>query len=392
LVQDKPGERVTWPAIERRRPSVGEAAPATLGSHAAAHGHGLVAKRQQSVATILIGRGGLLREGLKRILEATDFTIVASGSSLDELVVNPSPEHQLLLLIVDAGDDPQFAIGQMQLFKQRHPASRVAVLTQNDRMANLALLVQAGAHACFAPEATPLILLKALELVMLGETLLPSGILSSICQREEASIPQPAVAVGGCGVRLTAQEECILRLLVEGHPNKAIANKLGIAAATVKVHVKGILRKIGAGNRTQAAVWAMNNISLLKDDGPYLPALEAMGPVSALAAPSAQHEADLIPASAGGMPQEEVEDAPVPGAIQPKSKKSDGAIVPLKIDLRAERRIAEEEERRNAIIAKTDHLRQLREAREAAARKILRTCQSPLILAPSSPMASSTNP
>jgi hypothetical protein len=46
---------------------------------------------------------------------------------------------------------------------------------------------------------------------------------------------------------------------LRGDSNKMIARELGITEATVKVHLKGLLRKIGAGNRTQAAIWAMNN-------------------------------------------------------------------------------------------------------------------------------------
>ncbi len=47
---------------------------------------------------------------------------------------------------------------------------------------------------------------------------------------------------------------------MEGEPNKIIARKLHVAEATVKVHVKAILRKIGATNRTQAAMWAMDHL------------------------------------------------------------------------------------------------------------------------------------
>jgi two-component system nitrate/nitrite response regulator NarL len=50
--------------------------------------------------------------------------------------------------------------------------------------------------------------------------------------------------------------------LVKGDSNKSIARKIEIAEATVKVHVKAILRKIGVHNRTQAAIWAMNKGSL----------------------------------------------------------------------------------------------------------------------------------
>ena len=56
---------------------------------------------------------------------------------------------------------------------------------------------------------------------------------------------------------LSEREEQILKGLVKGLSNKIIARKLDIAEATVKVHMKSILRKIRVANRTQAAVWAL---------------------------------------------------------------------------------------------------------------------------------------
>jgi two-component system nitrate/nitrite response regulator NarL len=47
---------------------------------------------------------------------------------------------------------------------------------------------------------------------------------------------------------------------MQGEPNKVIARKLEVTEATIKVHVKAILRKIGVGNRTQAAMWATEHL------------------------------------------------------------------------------------------------------------------------------------
>ncbi len=59
---------------------------------------------------------------------------------------------------------------------------------------------------------------------------------------------------------LSTRESQILHCLTDGAPNKVIARKLDVAEATVKVHVKAILRKIGAANRTQAAMWATTHL------------------------------------------------------------------------------------------------------------------------------------
>ena len=57
--------------------------------------------------------------------------------------------------------------------------------------------------------------------------------------------------------QFSPRERSVLSLLQKGEPNKKIARDLGLTEATVKVHLKSILRKMGANNRTQAAVWAL---------------------------------------------------------------------------------------------------------------------------------------
>jgi DNA-binding NarL/FixJ family response regulator len=143
---------------------------------------------------------------------------------------------------------------QIEAFKQLHLDPRIAVVTRGGRTADMALLFQAGAHACFGESTNVAIFLKTLELVMLGQTLLPASMLPSASE-VGGRAPAP---VSGDPMRLSPQELRILRRLAEGQSNYTIAYEAGITESTVKVHVKSILRKIGANNRTQAAVWARN--------------------------------------------------------------------------------------------------------------------------------------
>jgi DNA-binding CsgD family transcriptional regulator len=79
--------------------------------------------------------------------------------------------------------------------------------------------------------------------------------------RNESKTP-PVTEADEIAPQLSPREQSILRCLVGGDSNKSIARKIDIAEATVKVHVKAILRKIRVHNRTQAAIWGMNNGSL----------------------------------------------------------------------------------------------------------------------------------
>jgi two-component system nitrate/nitrite response regulator NarL len=72
---------------------------------------------------------------------------------------------------------------------------------------------------------------------------------------------------------LSPREKSILRHLINGDSNKCIARKIDITEATVKVHVKAILRKIRVQNRTQAAIWGMNNGSLTRPANDSAPPL-----------------------------------------------------------------------------------------------------------------------
>lgn len=73
-------------------------------------------------------------------------------------------------------------------------------------------------------------------------------------------LAKSSLAPGGRRVRgLSEREEQVLRALVRGHSNKMIAREYTVTEATVKVHLKAILRKIGVANRTQAAIWALKN-------------------------------------------------------------------------------------------------------------------------------------
>ena len=132
------------------------------------------------------GRGGLFQEGLTSILGDTDFRIVAAARKAEEITLTLS-QDQRLLLIVDAGDDLSFAAGEIERFKGRFPAARVAVLTDADQIRNLLTLFRAGAHACFARGVTRDVLLKSLELVVLGETFLLPGVLPLVPDARESA-------------------------------------------------------------------------------------------------------------------------------------------------------------------------------------------------------------
>ncbi len=99
-------------------------------------------------------------------------------------------------------------------------------------------------------------LTESLRLVMMGEKVFPTDLSELLLRNNPQKAPMP-----GPGERqgLTEREMQILCCLIKGQSNKMIAIHFNITEATVKVHLKSLLRKINASNRTQAAIWALNN-------------------------------------------------------------------------------------------------------------------------------------
>ena len=226
---------------------------------------------RQHIPTAIVGPNPLLRECLSRFLQGSRFGVIGQTSCLDELSTGTLPQDRTALVIIDTCDQPGEACEQLERFGRDHPLARSVVLANHCASGDIVRVLNAGATGYFATIATRDDFIKSLELVMGGQTILPSEGLSSVLAHEAAgardlpaqpdSLPIEAPApVGVVDMpRFSPRELYILRCLTEGSSNKVIAREYDIAEGTVKVHVKAILRKIKVKNRTQAAIWAMNN-------------------------------------------------------------------------------------------------------------------------------------
>jgi two-component system nitrate/nitrite response regulator NarL len=229
--------------------------------------------RQGPVATIIIGPDGLRREGLRQILGAADFNVVAAVSSVVDIALSQLPQDQSMLLIVVISNDQDATIKQIKLFREQHPTARIVLLDDHDQLSesNIVAAFREGARAYFQKPSYD-IFIKSLELVMMGESILPARLSSYFIHDQNSvspsdvakSVEELAESKNKYTPRLSAREKFILRCLAEGDSNKTIARKNDIAVATAKIHVKAILRKIRVANRTQAAMWAMKNDWILK--------------------------------------------------------------------------------------------------------------------------------
>ena len=134
------------------------------------------------------------------------------------------------------------------------PSVPVVVVSDREDWPAVRDALDGGVRAYFPSSLDETVLLQTLRLVQKGGTFMPLELLNNLRvpwkrrQRDAARTTE----VGG----LTPREEGVLELLKTGQSNKVIARELDIEEGTVKVHVRRIMRKLHAANRTQAALVA----------------------------------------------------------------------------------------------------------------------------------------
>jgi two-component system nitrate/nitrite response regulator NarL len=197
----------------------------------------------------------LVREALRLILSKTPFApshvgeIGYRGETLGAI------DPDLIIMVIGPSAD---FVTQIHALRSHHPKARIVVLGEHGRHDRLCLALEAGANGALLTSISPDGLVRALHAVMSDNVLVIDRSLSQLFAANEGKGDGNSNRDNGNvngGRILSSREHAILDRIVLGDSNKHIARHFDIAEATVKSHVKAILRKIGVVNRTQAALW-----------------------------------------------------------------------------------------------------------------------------------------
>jgi two-component system nitrate/nitrite response regulator NarL len=213
---------------------------------------------------VVVDENDLFREGLRRILSDTAFRVTRDTASLEGFLHGLPAKAAPQLLLLSAGTDHLATVSQIQRFKAAYPDARVVVLSDECNFDSVVAMLRAGANGFVLKRIDFRAFAKSLEMVMLGQSVLSSSVVEIFRQQRleppgglyTSPVPRQQALAERDSQKFSTRQMEILDCLTRGEANKLIARKFAIAEATVKVHVKAILRKIHAKNRTQAAIWA----------------------------------------------------------------------------------------------------------------------------------------
>jgi DNA-binding NarL/FixJ family response regulator len=253
----------------------------------------------------LIAPPGLFRDGFAHLIAACVAEIrIECYDSVEDLV--PGATRLALLAFDPSACSREALSAKLEALRARCCGAPIGVVTRDDRAPGAAGLGALGVAGVVSLSAGAEVAVAAVRLMSVGGYCLPPEALSATTrpiasdaaeEAETESLLKDAGAIderAGLRPDLTARERDVLQSLRSGHQNKIIAYELGISESTVKVHLRNIMKKLNASNRTQVALGGQ----LIFD--------RSSAPVYVAVAPHIEFDRGL-PESAHGVPRIEPE-------------------------------------------------------------------------------------
>lgn len=205
----------------------------------------------ERISVAVVDDHPLFREGVVRSLSETGrFSIVAEGSSRDD-AVRIAAETRPDLMLIDLSM-PGGGLSAIAPILAAHPATRIVVLTVSETAEDLAAALNGGARGYLLKGVGSRALAEILSAIASGETYVTPSLSARLLSHLSGDRASP---IATDPVRsLSARESEVLDLVAAGLSNKEIAIRLDLQEKTVKHHVSRILAKLGASNRTEAAM------------------------------------------------------------------------------------------------------------------------------------------
>jgi DNA-binding NarL/FixJ family response regulator len=186
----------------------------------------------------------LLREGIATLINnQPDMAVIGQASTGGE-AIQGFREHRPDVALMDIRLPDMSGIDAMIAIRNEFPDARVIMLTTSEGDVEIQRALEAGARGYMLKSMPPKDLVDAVRQVHAGKKRIPPAIAAHLADHYSDET-------------ITAREVEVLEHIAGGNRNRDIAEKLFISEETVKVHIKHIMEKLGASDRTQAVAIAL---------------------------------------------------------------------------------------------------------------------------------------
>src|SRR3981081_41411 len=218
-------------------------------SEASGSGSGWGSGLGERIRVLIVDDHQMVRAGLRAMLRDTKVEIVGEAANLEGALAEID-EHLPDAVLLDVRLQGQSGIEACRVITERHPDSAVVFLTVYEDEQYVFEALRAGAKGYMLKRASADDIERVLQSVREGMTVVDPALTGQIALR--ASRLSPGHGWPGSEMGITQRESEVLRAIVDGLNNRAVAEKLFISEDTVKTHVRSIFRKLSVTDRSQA--------------------------------------------------------------------------------------------------------------------------------------------
>lgn len=210
----------------------------------------------EMIRLLLVDDQRLMRDGLRTLLELEDDFVVVGEAENGQEALNLYEDLLPDVILMDIRMPIMDGVKATQQLIERWPDARVIILTTFDDDEYVFEGLRAGARGYLLKAVSSEELATAIRTVAAGGALIDPSVTRKVMAEFARSARTPCAGTSELIEPLSDREVEVLRLIANGYTNKEIASRLYLAEGTVKNYVTSILGKIGARDRTQAALRA----------------------------------------------------------------------------------------------------------------------------------------
>jgi len=214
-------------------------------------------KAQGPIRVLIVEDHTIVREGLHLLLQRNREIAIVGEASNGQEAIELAAALQPDVILMDIRLPDVDGLEATQRIKVEYPGIAVIMLTMHDDEEYVIGAVRAGAAGYILKDVSPNDLVSAIRTVYDGGTIIEPSLLRKTLGTLASSGSMGAERLAQEIEPLTPREQEVLEVLVEGMTNREIGEALFISEQTVKSHVSAIIQKLGASDRTQAAVIAL---------------------------------------------------------------------------------------------------------------------------------------